>query len=514
MLCHTLTMMSVNFAMDGWRPNSLGFIDSTTHPIRCHWKYADNEKDCANILASAEEAWDAQVTDMGFEAPTPDTDGILDFYIADDWTKGGAWTACNDMRDSDSGDGRRSCPAYVVMDPHYSGKKLRATVVHEFNHVVQFSHDFMEPSYLIWEGMASAAEPWTSNRYQTYISYVQAFQDDPWLGLLGDSYYLWDAHRIWSYYEYGGAVWALHMDDVWGGAVDGEAGADLWWAASEESAGTENEPDIMDAYDTVTGDWQVALLDLAQARARIGTEHAPAWATFTQDVPDSYADGTIAYEAHVEWADLPVTITPEFMPFETGMVYVQIGSVPEDAAVKVRLKGDEGVTWGAFSVDGADGDWAIANTLTQNGSGGDVMMGAVNLGPPEFDADPGGFGTFPGNNLQAWDVLLEFEQAERVEDTTTGTTGGSTTGGSTTGGSTSGGSTTGGTTGATGGATSGGTSGGSGGDDTGRPPLKDDTEEPTGCGCASGPTGGLSWIAVTALAAALRRRRDTASHQA
>ena len=56
MICHTIAMWSVMSISDGWRPDSIGYVDSDVYPLRCHWEFEQSEERCGTVLAAAELA--------------------------------------------------------------------------------------------------------------------------------------------------------------------------------------------------------------------------------------------------------------------------------------------------------------------------------------------------------------------------------------------------------------------------------------------------------------------------
>jgi len=134
------------------RPNSEGWVDSSTHEIRCHWVQAEDEVRCQELLSWAELAWDVQVTELGFHPPYPDQgeggSDSLDIYLSLAATggAGSAWVDCDysgwSCADADPEDGRAGAPAYVAIDARNPDEDLGPFTVHEFNHVLQYATDY------------------------------------------------------------------------------------------------------------------------------------------------------------------------------------------------------------------------------------------------------------------------------------------------------------------------------------------------------------------------------------
>ena len=90
----------------------------------------------------------------------PDEDGLLDLYFTTEGTGGGAY-ALGPYEDEDPTDGRMASHAFVAFDPSIPDSRLPSYMAHELQHVLQYASDFTEPSYPVWEGVATAAERWT-----------------------------------------------------------------------------------------------------------------------------------------------------------------------------------------------------------------------------------------------------------------------------------------------------------------------------------------------------------------
>ena len=359
------------------RPDSAGFIESDRYPLACHWLEPEDEARCPAILDQLEDAWQIQVEEIGFHAPAPDSDGLVDIYLTNEGTADGAY-AYGPPVDSATGDGRMSTAAYIAIDRDIPDDAMPGYTVHEFNHVLQYATDFTEPTYMIWESIASAAERWTYPDMDVLSLYATDFQLAPWMGILGDGYFLWDEYEMWSYYEYGGYVWAFHMDAEWGDGL-GSAGRDIWELAAQE--GNDNEPDVLDAYDLLTGDWRAALLDLSAERARMGTMLAPDWAPWTGEGYRVAAD-------KLTWADLPARITPEVGPYQTGTAYVEITDVPDGATLTWTIESEADVSWGSVAVQGLTEAKVMGTTGSYTAvDAGEVRIGAVNLAAADFDGD-------------------------------------------------------------------------------------------------------------------------------
>jgi len=258
-------------ARDG-RPDSVGFVASARHPLKVHYEDAADAAQAADALGFAELAWDVQVDALGFRAPQlPDgllgDDGggpELDIYLAsvgawEGWAEPESWT------DTVDGDAYASSPAFVVLDRGLPPEWLGPYVVHEFNHVLQIATDVGEGVLPLWEGVATAAQSWTLGGAGFWDEDVPSYQEAPWApAITGDSETLWGGWEVGFAYEYGAALWVLHLDEVVG-TGDGSVGPALWEAAAQGGDG--DEPDGLDAFAALSGeDLGTALSRLARTR--------------------------------------------------------------------------------------------------------------------------------------------------------------------------------------------------------------------------------------------------------
>jgi hypothetical protein len=293
--------------------------------------------------------------------------------------------------------------AYVAIDENISEGWLPSYTAHEFNHVLQFATDFVEPTYPVWEGCATAAEDWCYDEDDTYMYAVHDYQDVPWASsILHDSYFLQNHGIPWSYYEYGAVVWIFYVDDFFGNGR-GSGAADLWWACIQPDS-IVNEPDVLDAFATVSGMTpQEAVLELWLWRmlvARLwtpgGIEEAAHW-----NVPQE-----VALEATYSASSLPQDAqSPEKGPWDLGGFYFAVINDRKGIAppLEIDVTGDPDCYWGAVHATFAEsflrdrGAETIGTLLAAPGeplrleidlnSCELLCVGVVDLGPEGFDGD-------------------------------------------------------------------------------------------------------------------------------
>ncbi len=385
------------------RPDSFGYVDSAQHPIRCHWSRLNDEQHCLDVIGYADTAWDVQVDQLGFRAPVPDA-GIggsdaLDIYltIAETGAAGSAWVDCEagdgNCQDSDPTDGFAGTPAFVLIDARTAD--LHHYTQHEFNHVLQYATDFDEQSISLWESTAVSAEHWTDPTWTTSASDLADFQATPWIStVLQDGYFLDEQYGIWSYYEYGATLWMRWLD-IEHGDGSGSFAPQLWAATAQEGPG--REPDVLDAWDELTGDWQADLVAFTAFRGLVGTPRAPAWIAWAGE------GGRAWREAELERGD---SVAPVHPLYPLGVAYYDV-SVERKQRVTASLVGSAATEWRLIGIRGA-GDYADdAETVTVNADDdGLATFAVVNLGWPGMDAD---------DPLTADSFTITIASAEDVE---------------------------------------------------------------------------------------------------
>lgn len=375
MICRTTSLVLLATFADGWRPATRGSLDHPTLPARCHWSDEADADRCALLLDALTHAWAVQVDTLGFRPPMPDEDGLLDLYFTTEGTGGGAY-ALGPYEDEDPADGRMASHAFVAFDPSIPDSRLPSYVAHELQHVLQYASDFTEPSYPVWEGVATAAERWTlPGAPQSRWGFAD-FQNEPELGLLASGA---DAVDPFSLYEYGAALWVHHLDAHLQ-TPDGEAARRLWRALEQD--GWVNEPDVLDALDTLTGDLPQYLGELAAARARIGTPDHPAWAADWSG--PSYRATRLETAAD---SALPVRVfSGDVWP--TGMVFVSLDAGVPGQSYAFSVSEGEPEDWvlvaAAADAEAVELGGPVRWTATDSGP---LTFAAVYLGAADWDAD-------------------------------------------------------------------------------------------------------------------------------
>jgi hypothetical protein len=358
-----------------------------------HWNRDDKADEAVIVLAAAEDSWRIQVDEMGFRAPVlPDSlDGPeLDIYIHTSggggaWVDGEGWPYIDVTPD----DGYNGTPSYMVLSPSIPVDELPSYVAHEFQHVTQYATDFVEPTYPIWEAVATAAEWWTF-AYPEWDYAVYSFQEVPYAPtLLADSYAFYYDFYLGGYYEYGAALWVLHLDQVLRDGT-GQSGVDLWQATAQE--GLLNDPDPIDAVQTASGQTLGAFLNgVARTRWLTGADwddrglaDAADWGRYEKVPHDDLMLG-----------DLPRDHIFAPAPMITGQAFVEVdvsgGTGPLVVSTDSRMGNDSGLLLLWWAADGTVGEVEAEGATPEVRVDLDglsrVVVALTNLGPSDFDGD-------------------------------------------------------------------------------------------------------------------------------
>ncbi|OPL18987.1 MAG: hypothetical protein AVO35_03410 [Candidatus Aegiribacteria sp. MLS_C] len=190
-------------------------LDSPSGHFKIHW--TDSGADATNssyvnsIALAADSAWAVQCDQMEFFQPPPDNnvggDNKYDIYVK--YLSGATlgYTTCSG--EYHPPDSTHDCSAsHIVMNNNITSIGTRVcTVAHEFQHAIQMSYDYNEPTWFM-ENCAVWMEEMTYpdyNDYLQYISYGENALRYPWLDI-----------RTGAMYWYGAFTWPWMMWDRWG----------------------------------------------------------------------------------------------------------------------------------------------------------------------------------------------------------------------------------------------------------------------------------------------------------
>jgi len=381
---------SPRYRSRGTRPATIDSIVSETYPIRVHWSQAGDRGRAVEVMGWAELSWAVQVDELGFREPVlpDDTHGPeLDIYLSDlPGNEGWTWYEPVDVV---TGDGYMGATVYIELARELPMSWYASYVSHEFNHALQNATDFTEESTTVREASSVAAQLWTVGHDDAYWDWdVPDFQALPWVPVLvGDGWWLWDYMEIWSFYEYGAALWMIHLDEVHGDG-DGSMGPRLWEAMAAET--WSGEPDVAEGLQTVTGlDLGGALCSIARSRVLVGElwddrglADAEAWGE-EQMVPMA---------AELALDDLPTDVAPDPAPAVTGQAFFDVALDGRDGDLEVRVESEDElgsallVLW--WGDDGSVGEEVGSDQVVLPTEGVErVIVALTNLGPPGWDAE-------------------------------------------------------------------------------------------------------------------------------
>lgn len=468
--CHLgqkLLLRDVAMGSGSLRPDAVGWVDSDRYPLRVHYRRAEDATKAAEVvLPAAELAWQVQVEEMGWPAPPADDgdggDDRYDLYLTNEDTQGGAWT-WGTGPDTTQDDGFYSLASFIALDDRYiSDADLPDFVIHEFNHAVQYTVDGWETPLFVWEMTANAMEELVLPDSDLYMVDIPDFQELPFASLLHDGYS--DAvmeYDDWSYYEYGGSVFGLYLEERWG-QRDGAVLLRLWEGLAQGSRAP--EPDFVDAMDGLVAERPSAAelyLDFAEWRLFAGTWDDGA---HFEEGADWGNDARPAREPELAGAALDgLSVQPVDAPYDLGVTYFPVALDGLTAErFTARVEGDPDARWGVVAVVWpAEGAATVTRAMGAEGDPVEVdldlagarrvVVGVVNGGPETLDAE---------DDVPRRDFTLSFTATptDPSDD-----------------------------------------------DPDADPPT--DREAPAACGCATGGSAGAPALAGLALLALARRRR-------
>ena len=300
-------------------------ITSAIRPITVHYAQAGDAAEAANTLAYAEQSWQLQVEEMGFDPPLSDNgacgnDANFDIFLE----HGLGYAYVQDIADNPA-TSWDDYACFMVIDPDtWGGIWLKSTVAHEFNHALQAANDW-------WELGAS---------FEASSTLMEDVVDDPldyYFDVLAD--FNRRSHRpfeynndSFTYFVYGGVMQMLFYRDRYFGG-DASFLADFWYQCRSTARGgyTQpqlNEPDLNDAFETI-------LQQQAGVTHRDAVVEFSRWRWFVGSHDDGqhfeegglWPDGAqVRIWRQAEAANLPVTLTVTDGPLSHGVQYLRLAT--------------------------------------------------------------------------------------------------------------------------------------------------------------------------------------------
>jgi len=208
------------------------------------------------VLALAEEAWDRQVSELGFWPPRSGTAAKpyagMDFYVGDAYSYGASgYTSPFDV---DTTTPQHDCLAYIVIEERLDSADVGHVVRHEFNHGCQMAMDCAElaasmEATAVWQEAATAEQP--DGYFHWTVAYFQGFPERP---------IPWDGTD--ALYKYGSSLFLRFVHEFLGQG-DPRTVVSLWEKTVQYDE--VNEPDLLDAILELAGEQGYDLGELLQA---------------------------------------------------------------------------------------------------------------------------------------------------------------------------------------------------------------------------------------------------------
>ena len=272
------------------RPESIGFIDSTTIPIRVHYQEGVELSYVEEMRAAAEASWQVLFEEIGFPPPHPDGElggnDRFDFYVVTDLMEGvGGYTGFSGYYEESD---RIDAFGYIVLAHNVDSRLRRGVVAHELSHASQIAQDFWEHLSFM-EGTAV----WVTNRVfpdeNMAWRYFTFFQDEPYTALNYTS--------ITAPFQYGTGMWVTYLEEKFGDGT-GTFLQQVWNDLSQNEYN--NEPDYLDS---ISSQLQHRGIDFASSFREFG-----AWRTFV----GSRDDGEHFRNSHL-WTGWRKSVEPYFV---------------------------------------------------------------------------------------------------------------------------------------------------------------------------------------------------------
>jgi len=329
----------------------VGHVSSSQYPIRIYYTADAGQAKAQETLGYAETAWQIQVEQMGFTAPTTvDETGqfVQELRIYLDPTL--SYDYPEPMGDNPNTPWT-DCTTRMFVRSLSSSSYLEHLIAHELNHMLEYAMDCAESTFT-FEQTTVAVTTLLEPDEQLFRSYfLPVFQQNPHHGLACTFFY--DENK--RYYHYGSALFQLFLEQVYGN-YDGQLLVSFWNAAKQNGsmvgtgwnleADVPNDPDIFDAMEAVLVDTTLAELysQFAQWRYFVGTRDD---GTHFQD-GSLWTGGEVAIDTVLTLAELPLSQgAPNNPPDELGTVYLELDpyGIDENHGVQINFHGVVGIGW-------------------------------------------------------------------------------------------------------------------------------------------------------------------------
>lgn len=293
-----------------------------------------------SVGLAADYSWQVQCDEMNYFTPPPDANmggcNRYDIYImvidALGYTSSGG-----EFKPPDST--HNASASHIVINTNLGSNLIKATVAHEFQHAVQMTYDYTEPTWFM-ENCAVFMEEMVYPEVNDYFGYLGGGDTPirkPWYDIRSGG----GANLYW----YGGVTWAFYM---WQ-RQEVEAVRTVWEYCADVRGGN-----MMEAIEDMFEDYG---MDFEQGFMEYGY-----WRWF---VANNWYDGGMYFEEASEWGGNPYVFS--FHNFTTLPASGDNGVYPPEALgihwIRVDLS-DYQDGWVNFSFNGRDNfEWDLGVIL-------------------------------------------------------------------------------------------------------------------------------------------------------
>ena len=311
-------------------------IITTTH-FKIHYTTSGSDavtyEYAENVSNYAEQSWNKEVNDMGWDAPPPDgVDGNeYDIYIVS--SGGGGWIGYCQPENQGPDPDQEDYTSYIAVAKNLSSDLAKVTVAHEFNHACQFSYSGQEASFW-YENCATWMEDMVYDKVNDYYYYITTSWQNP---------IYWPDLSITTSngeYEYGASVWAFYLTERYN---DNDMPRRIW-ARNAIISGNRTLSDI----DYILSNYYGSSFNEALKEYSV-------WRYFagSNDDGQHFSEGSHWVDPYVEPTHVHSSYPAQGMqgtkpPDYYGTNFIQFNSPGGQEDVEITFDGQDGKNWAAM----------------------------------------------------------------------------------------------------------------------------------------------------------------------
>ncbi len=352
-------------------------LESGRFPLSVCYGQVAERPFAAKILAAAEEAWQRQVVELGFRAPSTNANFEpirtgLDIYVDATAAPRPPYTVGGYVQSYEENPltAHRDCLSFMMINAFGSQDRvdvaeLGLLVHHEFHHAVQAATDCSEGGFSL-----EAGAQWM----QAHFGPTDALTVGP--TTLGKYQGAPGRPLVWysqgTLYQYGGFLFFQYLQEA---EAAGDVGfvRQLWEGTVQPQAQAENEPDLLDALEAAQSSRGRSLTDVWMGFGE--------WRFFVGRDDDGKHFQQAASYTEVARTRLEVSSVaqaPVKLPgvYELGYAYLELNGLPANAADDLRILvdcSDPEVGWGA-TVYALEGKTTLAKLPAAKGTEGGLEV--------------------------------------------------------------------------------------------------------------------------------------------